>query len=580
MYVKNNGDYMNETIGAKGGHNDLRKTLKIKEKKKKKNKAIEEDEVLRELEKKVKRQQRYTLIKTLPIIIVGGTVKTFYDTSQGKKSVDLEEDNSRWKIKEYGLDHTTESLQEKDRREKEASQKKKIIVIDGTGRKIVVEVPLEDSKKDETVLDDSQKITTTLPTEKEKDEKNSLDEIQEEKKQIEKPVEEVVQNDIPMPKAKIGYDEETLEDDYNYSGYLEFGDVASLPSHIKEKFEKLKARKIIDEYEKQLKDVRYDLRKLIFDYNVLVAESDEAIVSKETEIILDKLSEVINKIEELKRKIRIEDLDKYDDNYIYTLIEGYLEEFRDKKLVSEIKDSPLYILISEKLDELDTKKDALNKKVEEKKEGLEDKEKDFEKLKEKFFNLDKTNKELVKFQDEQNALLKEVQEKVLNAVDVQEKVQVEVEAMSRQSRRLLRMITLSMFFPGARSAKSMATSAAAYLYFMNNILRPKTVEKKYKVITVKDYSKDIENSIKSISDAYELLGKTSKQVDKMISLINEEFKDYIGVIPECDELLSNLRKLNSELKEKEYEMDKMKKEQELVLEKNNSKVKTMGTYPM
>lgn len=580
MYVKNNGDYMNETIGAKGGHNDLRKTLKIKEKKKKKNKAIEEDEVLRELEKKVKRQQRYTLIKTLPIIIVGGTVKTFYDTSQGKKSVDLEEDNSKWKIKEYGLDHTTESLQEKDRREKEASQKKKIIVIDGTGRKIVVEVPLEDSKKDETVLDDSQKITTALPTEKEKDEKNSLDEIQEEKKQIEKPVEEVVQNDIPMPKAKIGYDEETLEDDYNYSGYLEFGDVASLPSHIKEKFEKLKARKIIDEYEKQLKDVRYDLRKLIFDYNVLVAESDEAIVSKETEIILDKLSEVINKIEELKRKIRIEDLDKYDDNYIYTLIEGYLEEFRDKKLVSEIKDSPLYILISEKLDELDTKKDALNKKVEEKKEGLEDKEKDFEKLKEKFFNLDKTNKELVKFQDEQNALLKEVQEKVLNAVDVQEKVQVEVEAMSRQSRRLLRMITLSMFFPGARSAKSMATSAAAYLYFMNNILRPKTVEKKYKVITVKDYSKDIENSIKSISDAYELLGKTSKQVDKMISLINEEFKDYIGVIPECDELLSNLRKLNSELKEKEYEMDKMKKEQELVLEKNNSKVKTMGTYPM
>jgi len=580
MYVKNNGDYMNETIGAKGGHNDLRKALKIKEKKKKKNKAIEEDEALRELEKKVKRQQRYTLIKTLPIIIVGGTVKTFYDTSQGKKSVDLEEDNSKWKIKEYGLDHTTESLQEKDRREKEASQKKKIIVIDGTGRKIVVEVPLEDSKKDETVLDDSQKITTTLPTEKEKDEKNSLDEIQEEKKQIEKPVEEVVQNDIPMPKAKIGYDEETLEDDYNYSGYLEFGDVASLPSHIKEKFEKLKARKIIDEYEKQLKDVRYDLRKLIFDYNVLVAESDEAIVSKETEIILDKLSEVINKIEELKRKIRIEDLDKYDDNYIYTLIEGYLEEFRDKKLVSEIKDSPLYILISEKLDELDTKKDALNKKVEEKKEGLEDKEKDFEKLKEKFFNLDKINKELVKFQDEQNALLKEVQEKVLNAVDVQEKVQVEVEAMSRQSRRLLRMITLSMFFPGARSAKSMATSAAAYLYFMNNILRPKTVEKKYKVITVKDYSKDIENSIKSISDAYELLGKTSKQVDKMISLINEEFKDYIGVIPECDELLSNLRKLNSELKEKEYEMDKMKKEQELVLEKNNSKVKTMGTYPM
>ena len=35
-----------------------------------------------------------------------------------------------------------------------------------------------------------------------------------------------------------------------------------------------------------------------------------------------------------------------------------------------------------------------------------------------------------------------------------------------------------------------------------------------------------------------------------------------------------------EIDEKEYEMEKMKQEQEIILEKNNVKVKTMGEYPM
>ena len=55
---------MNETIGAKGGHNDYRRTLIIKKNKKKK-----EDKELKELEKKVKRKQQIILIKTIKIII-------------------------------------------------------------------------------------------------------------------------------------------------------------------------------------------------------------------------------------------------------------------------------------------------------------------------------------------------------------------------------------------------------------------------------------------------------------------------------------------------------------------------------
>ena len=83
---------MNETIGEKGGYNDRRRSLKIQnEQKKKKEQASIEREV-KELEKKVKKQQVLTLVKTLPIVIVGGTLKTIYDTAKkGDSLTDIRE---------------------------------------------------------------------------------------------------------------------------------------------------------------------------------------------------------------------------------------------------------------------------------------------------------------------------------------------------------------------------------------------------------------------------------------------------------------------------------------------------------
>lgn len=580
---------MNETIGVKGGHNDYRRSLKIKEMQKKKILDEAEENEIKDLEKIVKKQQRYVLIKTLPIVIVGQTFKTLYDTATDKREKDIEEANSKWKIKEYGLDHTTESLQEKKAREAASKRRKdgtrEVVIVDEVGRKIKVTIPEE---KKASILDEVNIFKSPIKKEDEKKENKQLKENIEEKKieEAKKVEEKVVSKDsqsyVEEPKKKkgIGTDSNDISYDIPLVSVPSEIDETSLTKSEKETLDKLKARKIVDEYEKQLKDIRYDLRKLIFEYNVLVDEADRAIVSEEMDVVLERLSDVISKVDELKRKIAIEDLDKYDDNYIYTLVEGYLEEFKDKRLVAEIKDSPLYVLISEKLDELDKKKDGLSKEVDLKKEALEEREEKFDILKEKYINIDRINKELLAFQNEQDLLLREIREKVRNATSVEEKVEVQVQAMNRQSKRLFRLLALSMLFPGARSAKSMASSAAAYLYFMNNILKPKTTTRKYKVITVKDYSKEIEKSLSAIDDATDLLGKTGNQIDKMISQINRDFADYFGVIKEADELMYNLKKIREEVREKEYEMEKIKEEQRIMLEKNNAKVKKMGTFEM
>ena len=580
---------MDETIGAKGGYNDRRRTLIITNKQKEKLKEKQQEKELKELEEKVKKQQIYTLIKSLPIAIGGGTFKILYDIGTGKKNIDKQEEYSKWKVKEYDADMSVKSRQEKEYEKK----KKKVVVIQPDGRKVVVLVPIEEDKKeiDHSIVEDKKE-------EKKKIHEEEINKQEEVIKGNNKKQEKEIEKEKEIKKEVIEYEEikETKKEKEDISSKKQEENILKtetkeiekeenisfddLTPAMKDKLDKLKARKIIDEYSKQLKDIRYDLRKLISEYNVLVDEKDNAITSKEMEDILDKLSEIIWKVDELKSKIQIDNLDKYDDNYIYTLIEDYLTEFKDKKLISEIKDSPLYIMIAEKLDELDKRKDELNKEVNDKKDELVEKEIDFDKLKEKYYSIDKFNKELIEFQRQQDALLKEVQEKVANAVTVSERVQVEMEAMNLQSRRLLRRLTMAMLFPGTRIARGTALTTAAYLSFVRQILNPRTTTRRYRVINVEDYSSDIEYTISSIEDAIGMLGKTSKQVDKLISQIYDEFKDYIGVIKECDELLSNLQKVKSDLAEKEYEMERVKKAQERELEKNNAKVLTRGEYPM
>ena len=115
---------------------------------------------------------------------------------------------------------------------------------------------------------------------------------------------------------------------------------------------------------------------------------------------------------------------------------------------------------------------------------------------------------------------------------------------------------------------------------MKNVVKPKMVTKKYQVIMVHDYKDLIMSSIEELEDAKKVLSKTSSEIDKMIKEMNEKYGDYAYAIPEWKELLSNLRRVKQDLEEKKYEMNRLQKEQERELEKNNAKVKTKGEYPV
>ena len=550
---------MDETIGVKGGKNDRRRFLFITKKKQEKL-AKDKEKEEKELEKKVKKNQIFILIKTIPIVLVGGTFKTLYDVAHGK-SRDKEEEGSKWRIKEYDADFTTKSRQE-DEREKHIKDKY-IVVNEDKKIKVRILKNKRAAKKNETSSKEDPVIIQT---------QNTIPIPTTDKNNIKGPVSIIRQKHYQLPATK-NKEKNSYEADTNIHQEL-------LPESQQKRLERLKAHKIIDVYEKELKDLRYELRQLAADFYVLKDQEDEIVYSQDADIILNRLSQVIDKIELLKKRLEIENIDQYDDNYIYTLIEDYLTEFRNGVFISDIKDSPLYVLISEKLQEIDYEKDQLQTRVKNKKNALEEREIQFENLKDQYYSIEKVNQALLEFQSEQDFLLREVAEKIENAITIEEKVKVEIAAMNAQSRKLLQLLSFQMFFPGFFGAKKVASSTALYLYFVNQILNPKTTTKKYRVISVSDYRKDIENSMEALDNANYLLAKTSAKIDDIILQIEDTFKDYIGVNHECDQLLANLYRIKGDIKEKEYEMEKLKQQQVALMEKNEAKVKTRGEYPM
>ena len=560
---------MNEAIGVKGGKRDRKRRIIItanQKKKIKENYKRKKQERIKKLEKEVKNLQLASFLVAVPISVAGTTVETLLNLREEQKDERLQakglqiEERAQAKALQTEELHQANKLelgesaiyiedyQSNDRKftdygypktidgkEVVSYPDKKIITIEKKEYPKVVEakVSLEENNKNITL-----KETLEQPNKQ-----------QEERKKVE--VKEQKQTIIPIPASKI----ETLEEN--------------------KIFQKITDKKIVAEYEEKLKDVKIELKKLIYEYNVLQQASEDLTDSKEAEEILYQLSIIIKKIEELKSKMKIDIKDLETDAYLTDIVDQYMDEFKNKNIVSEIKDSNLYIMIAEKLEEVTEKTGKLTNKVEDTKDKLELDESQFDKLKESYYNFENFNNQLIAFQSEQDFLLKDLEKKVSESTSITEQVQYRVQLMNRQNRRLLQMIALPMLIPGNRSARAIASATAAYLYFMRNLLNPRLREQRYRIISVIDYSSEIEKNISKIEDAATSISKTSNKLEEMIRKIEVDFKDYINAIPECRELLSNLNKLLSDLKEKEEELQKTKQEQEKLLETNNQKVKTL-----
>lgn len=529
---------MDETIGVKGGRRDRLRTLIISKNKKEKLKKLNKkrkQEKLKKLEKEVKRITIANFLVAVPISIAGNTFETLLNLRDNKKE-EKEEAKSLQK----------EELHQADKLELEETS-----------------TYIEDYQLNDTKFTDYGYPKTI-----------------EGKKVVSMPKIEIKKEYPKEVKVELKPKKETKKEEIKVEVKEKKQDVIPIPTINYTNLKKLEDKKIVEKYEDNLKDIKQEIKKVVYEYTLLEKQEEKIKDKEDAQEILIQLNKILRHLDALKDRLKTEIADKDVEEYLESLIDNYMESFKEKKIVEDINDSELYIMLSEKIEEAKTKANNLNTKVEDEKQSLELDQERLEQLKDSFYDFENFNNQLLMLQFEQDSLLKELEDKVNNSVSITEKVTYKVEFLNKQSKRMLSLLAIPMLIPGNRSAKAMATATASYILLMKNLLNPKMKKRKYRTINVTDYSKEIETGISQIDNALSLITKSSNKLEDMLYELEKSFDDRVKELSEYKELVSNLQKLLSELKEKEEELTRKKKEQEALLEKNNDKVKVLSREEM
>lgn len=523
---------MNENFGVKGGKRDRKIFLLLKRKKRKEKEAID---------KQIQRNDIKLFFKVFPLSIIGNAIKII--TEKKQKST---KNSPKQEI-------TTETTNKKEEDNN---------------------IDIKDVKKDKENLDNKKII---IKVKEKKIKENIKVEIKEESPQTknnnikDKVIKKKNNNNkkIKDSNKNESINNTNLKEKKQNDKNNEFKNIQTI----------IEQKKVITEYENKLKDVKFELRKIYFDYNKLDNEDENIHDKEQIDTSINKANTIIKKLEELKDKLTLENINNYDNNYLKLIIKQYINEIADKdnsNITKEINNSDIYQTLSEEIENLNNEKNHFEEKLKLKNEQQKNDEKNIKKLKEEYIFYNELEKKIKDFQLEQLILIKEMEEKIKNSKNVYEKVEIEVSNMNKQSKKLLKLLAIEMAIPKLNGTKSLINTTIMYMYFMKHFINPKLKAKKYKVIKITDYSNDIENSINSINKTELTLKTTYEKIENIIDDFTNQYKDYFDTFPECKNLLLNLKTIQDNLLEKEYELSKLKQVQEKNLEKNNEKVKKLN----
>ncbi len=343
---------------------------------------------------------------------------------------------------------------------------------------------------------------------------------------------------------------------------------------LEEEIAKIKSKKILEEYQNRIKELRYQLRNYYFEESILDEAKDieNNVPSEEN---LEKLNKLIDKLEKLKRKVEKESKLDIEDPYITYLVERDLDKIENNIELETIENAALYTTISDKIDEIKQVETKMEEKVETKKQEKNIDEEKLTSMKENYQKKDNFQKELDKFLQEQNANLVNVQNSIKNSVNKISMNRIQLNGLQQSTKLMQKRLKKLMKTPGPTSGKKITTMITQFLAFFGLINKP-TKPQQLPKIEVQDFSEEIENNIKDVDNILSEIGKSSNAIDNTIREFISKYQEFSST-KEFQEILQNLEKIRQDLAEKEYEMLRIKKQQQKELEKNNAKIKTIYT---
>ena len=375
-----------------------------------------------------------------------------------------------------------------------------------------------------------------------KDYKDLKKEIKEEIVDFEEPIENEVKDNKPTIK---------IEKEIIFSK----DDEEKLDNEIS----KIKSKKILEEYEDKLKDLRYKLRTSYYEQSIL--DEVKELEDNPSNENLKKINKLIDKLDDYKENISINTKYLVEENYIKELVNEDMKKIQEESLLVEESASDVFKSIDSKVEEIKKIENNIKENIEQEKIWKNIDEEKLEELKEKDLNIEKHKNDLIKFQDEEDKITKVVQEKIKKETNIFEKERIKLSGMSIGSALAIRNVRRNMRPIGVRSGRKIFNFITTYLYYFSMINTVKPIRNRYKKLDLNKYQKEVEKSLEEIDKVLIDIKKTGKKLEKTIKDFIMKYEKYSNT-SEYKSILDNLMQMDKALKEKEYEIEQIKKQEE------------------
>ena len=341
--------------------------------------------------------------------------------------------------------------------------------------------------------------------------------------------------------------------------------------------------------------IKKDMIKMVNEYEILESElyilsqinGEDKVLSEcqknviEIKKLLCKLDKLKNKYDYLK--------DNYDFEYMLEINEGELVDniielkniVDNNELVTLSEDYKLldtYKYLYLRIDDLHEKVENYEKNKEDQVEELRQRDIDFEKVKEKVFDIDKVNSSYEYFIKEQNDFLKELNEKVAN-ISSHEEVYYRMNGFGRFLGNTFRYLGLLMLSPLRGVVPSIATQTIITRNAMGNLYNNIHWEENRRMVyNAIDYSVEIKNAINDLDSTDKLVDKTLDDIIKLKMIYNDKFKKYQGDFYKYQEVIRKINDMENKIIGNKIKVELMKKK---MLEKeqiNAKKLKLVKQY--
>lgn len=344
----------------------------------------------------------------------------------------------------------------------------------------------------------------------------------------------------------------------------------------------------LDEIERVLIKNYNEIQTIKHEIDILEKQEQDEVIKEEIEKLIEYLNQLIKKFEQIKKDFYQTNLEQItnhtnNDNYISQLIEEYktnvMNNTLNESVLKNIKQIEEYISVIDNIILIETKKDDISNKLNDKKETLEIRDTDFDELKDKYIDIEKLNNHIDLFEKEYNQTIKAIESKVSNATNITKSAEYKSEIAINYARLLTSTLILASTpaIPFTREGNilKMGLMMAAVAGISSSI---KVRTKESKVITkidFIDYEQEILSNISNIKDMSLMIDKTMIDIKNIKTEFQKQFSEYIHLIPEYYQMMCNLDSIEKELSVKYTIAKEYNQKLNASLEQNNVKVKRL-----